>query len=86
MVEFSIRLHQKQRLAYIPQELAKMLGANIKASANCVAVLMYPEGTKPEDVLRSLDIIAMDLKQKIDLQKRRASANPHLSERDEIER
>jgi hypothetical protein len=72
MVEFLIKLHQKQRLAYIPQELAKLLGPSIKASANCVAVLLYPEDAKPEDVLRSLRIITLDLEQKVDLQKRRA--------------
>lgn len=74
MVEFNIKMNQKQHLAYIPQELAKLLGTNIKASANCIAVLMYPEGAKPEDILRSLEIIKLDLEHKIELRKREVDA------------
>jgi len=70
LVEFELKLHPKQRLVYLPKELANLLGRNIRASANCVAVLMYPENIELKDILKSIEIIQLDLKHKISLEGR----------------
>jgi len=75
MVEFKIRLNEKTRSAYIPKELANLLGNDITAIGNRTAVLFYPEGTRIEDILRSLEIITDDLKHAKDLQEKETSSN-----------
>jgi hypothetical protein len=61
MVEFRVRIHPRQKLAYIPRELAEILGQRVKAVPNRGAVLFYPESADPKIVLESLDIIKRDL-------------------------
>jgi len=61
MVEFDIKIHPQQRIAYIPKELYAVLSSHSKAVANRTAVLLFPEGTSRENVLKSLDIIKADL-------------------------
>jgi len=73
LVEFELKLHPKQRLVYLPKELAILLSRNIRASANCVAVLLYPENIELKDVLKSLEIIQLDLKHKVALQDKGAT-------------
>lgn len=71
MVEFKLKINPKQSLAYIPREISKVLGREVEAVANRVAVLMYPKDMDTLDVLKSLEIIQMDLQHKIELEKRR---------------
>lgn len=69
MVEFEIKIHPKQRLAYIPKELYAILSSHSKAVANRTAVLLFPEGISKENVLKSLLIIKDDLEHGIELEK-----------------
>lgn len=66
MVEFDIKIHPKQRLAYIPRQLAKALGTEVVAVPNLSGAYMYPKGTDPKDALRSLDTIRSHLQQKVE--------------------
>jgi len=61
MVEFKIKVHPEQHLAYIPKELFVMLGSNVKAIGDQAAVVFFPENMRTEDVLQSLKIIMADL-------------------------
>ena len=69
MVEFNIKVHKQQRLAYIPKEITEGLGFEFKAVANRVALLLWPKNAKIEDVLKSLRLIESDLKHAQELQK-----------------
>ena len=61
MVEFRIRIHPKQRLAYIPHELAEMLGPEVRAVPDRGGVFLYSRDADPRVVLESLEIIRRDL-------------------------
>ncbi len=61
MVEFDIKIHPEQRLAYIPKEIFEILSSHVKAIPNRAAVLIFSEDVSTDDVLKSLDIIKADL-------------------------
>jgi len=71
MVEFEIKIHPEQRVAYIPKEIANVLGIRVKAVPNISSVLFYPEGTDPGDVLRSIDTIRSHIQQRVELEKKK---------------
>ncbi|MCL1977405.1 MAG: hypothetical protein FWG55_04790 [Candidatus Bathyarchaeota archaeon] len=60
-MEFEIKIHEKQHLAYIPKVLYKILGTNVKAVPNRAAILLFSEKTTMDEALTSLDIIKADL-------------------------
>lgn len=62
MVEFEIKIHEKQRLAYIPKEIVKALGTRLKAKPDRYALVIYPEDADPILVIKSLEILLEDLK------------------------
>jgi len=68
MVEFKIRIHPEQHLAYIPKEIAETLGRQVKAVPNRTAVLLYPENISIKQVIKSTRIILQDLEHAIDLE------------------
>jgi hypothetical protein len=61
MVEFKIKIHPEQRLAYIPRQLVETLGFRLKAVPDTTAVLLFPENADPQDVIESLQIIKAEL-------------------------
>ena len=69
MVEFRIRINPEQRLAYIPKEIVNAIGCNLKATPNRTAVLLYPENSTFENIIKSLDIIKQDIQHGADLLK-----------------
>jgi len=71
MVEFKIKIHPKQRLAYFPRQLVKELGVRLKALPNSRAMVLYPEDAPPTEVLASLEVIKADLKLRAKRMKRR---------------
>jgi len=62
MVEFEIKVHPRQKLAYIPKEIVDSLGFVWKANPNTKAMVVYPKDTPLIQVLKSLEIILADLK------------------------
>lgn len=62
MVEFSIKVHPKQRQAYIPKEVVEALGLRLKAKPNRYAMVVYPENVDKELVIKSLEVLLADLK------------------------
>jgi hypothetical protein len=75
MVEFKIKIHPEQRLAYIPRQLVEILGFRLKAVPNSVAVLLFPENADPQDVIKSLQIIKTELLHTLMLKQKGAANN-----------
>jgi len=67
MSEYKVTTYEKQNLVYVPKPLIKLLGKKVKAYANCVTVLMFPESSTLDSVLESLKIIESHLRLKIKL-------------------
>jgi len=61
MVQFKIKINEKQKLAYIPKEIVEALGFRLVAVPNAKALLLYPEGEKFRRVIESVKIILRDL-------------------------
>lgn len=49
---------------YFPKNVRKILGARMTLLPNSHAVIIYPENTNPETVIKSLRIIIQDLELK----------------------
>ena len=62
MVEFNIKVHPQQRLAYIPKEIVRALGFRLKAKPDRYALILYPENCDLNLVIRSVEILLEDLK------------------------
>lgn len=62
MVEFRIKVHPKQRQAYIPKEIVEALGLNLRAKADRYTVILYPKDIDPALVIRSLEVLLDDLR------------------------
>jgi len=75
MVEFKVKIHPEQRLAYIPRQLVEILGFRLKAVPNSVAVLLFPENADPQDVIKSLQIIKTELLHNLMLREKGAANN-----------
>lgn len=75
MVEFKIKIHPEQRLAYIPRQLVETLGFRLKAVPDSIAVLLFPENADPQDVIKSLQIIKTELLHTLALKQKGAGNN-----------
>jgi hypothetical protein len=78
MVEFKIKIHQEQKLAYMPKWLTDNLGYELKAIPDSVAVLMFSKSATLEDVLGSLEVIKTELKHAKNLKEKGAVKNAIL--------
>ena len=72
MVEFELKIHEKQGTMYIPKEIRKALGTEIKALPNRAAVLLYPKKMSIKDVVKSIIIIKDDLELGVELEGKEA--------------
>ena len=61
MVEFRIKVNPTARTAYLPKEVFNVLGASATAVTSREVVILFPQNTQLEDVLKSLQIVAEDL-------------------------
>jgi len=68
LVEFKIKINAQQRLAYIPKEIIEAMGLEYKLVGNRAALVMYPEKTSLEDVVKSLEILLADFHHAIEMQ------------------
>ena len=69
MVKFQIKVHPKQRLAYIPKEIVEALGTKLEAIPNLQGIFLYPQGLPLEQVLNSMKAIYDHFKQQAQLEK-----------------
>lgn len=70
MVEFKIKIHPEQGIAYIPKEIREATGTELKAVPNRTAVLLFPKNVPVKDVAKSLTIIKQDLEHSAELEAR----------------
>jgi hypothetical protein len=77
MVEFDVKVHPQQHLAYIPRQVVKALGTKLKMLPNSKAAVIYSEGTDLKDVLLSIEIITADLKHRIKMNQHEEEAAVH---------
>jgi len=70
MVEFELKIHEKQGTAYIPKEIREALGTELTAVPNRAAVLLYPKHMPIEDIVKSLALIKEDLEHGVALEKK----------------
>jgi hypothetical protein len=75
MVEFKIKVHHEQKLAYMPKWLTDNLGYDLRAIPDNLAVLMFPQDADPQDVVSSLDIIRAELLHSMSLKQKGAVNN-----------
>lgn len=68
MVELQTKFHKSGHI-YIPKELREAFGREMKIIANAVAALFFPAEMSYENVLRSLEVIKLDLEHRQSLQK-----------------
>jgi len=68
MVEFKIKIHPKQRLAYIPKEIVEALGFRLKAIPNLRGIFMCPENLSSEQALKSMETICNHFRQELEIQ------------------
>jgi len=78
MVELKTKM-TKSGVFYVPKEIRECFGRNIKIIPNATAVVMFPDETRYEDVLASLEIIKADVRQRISLRdwKNKSGDNKH---------
>lgn len=66
MVEFDLKINEKQGSAYFPKEIRKEFGLRLKIFPNSCAGIIYPEDVDPQDVLKSIDGLRKEFKRKIE--------------------
>jgi len=74
MVELKTKI-TKTGVLYIPKEIREAFTRNLKIIPNAIAALFFPADADYQDVLKSLEIIAADLRHRIEMQEREASAS-----------
>jgi hypothetical protein len=61
-MEFVIKIDGKQHLAYIRKEIVEAFGLRLKFQPNSKAAIVYSEGVKASDVIKSVEILLADLR------------------------
>jgi len=71
MVKFKASINPCGQI-YLASEIRAELGTReLEVIGNCRAIVLYPRGTKPSEVLRSLKVVIEDLKHRKQLQEER---------------
>ena len=67
MVKFEASVNSQGKV-YLPSEIRRQLGAQVEILGNAKAIVIFPKGTSAEHVLRSLDVVRLDLKHRVQLE------------------
>lgn len=68
MVKFTVKSNPQGQY-YFPKEVRAELGAELDLICNTRAAVVFSKDTPLEVILRSMEIIAQDLRQRIEFQK-----------------
>ena len=63
--EIELKIHKKQGVVYFPKRLRKQFGLNPVILPNDAAAIMYSAETKPEDIIRSLEVLIQHLELRV---------------------
>lgn len=66
MVEFELKVNEKQNTIYVPKWMREAWGHNLKIRPNLISGILYPSNVPLEDVLKSLKVITLDLEHDIE--------------------
>jgi hypothetical protein len=66
VVEFKVKVHRKQRQAYIPKAVVEDLGHELRLLPDKNAAVIYPEGKSLAKVLESVRLLLRDLELRAD--------------------
>lgn len=69
MVKFSVKSNPQGQY-YFPKEVRAELGSELDMICNARAAIVFSKDTPLELILQSMDLIAQDLKQRIEMQKK----------------
>jgi len=70
MVEFSLKVNEKQGIAYLPKEIRDAFGLRLKLLPDAEAAAIYREGSDPARVIRSLEHIIENLRLLVETNKK----------------
>jgi len=73
-MEFELKTGPQGHI-YFPKSIRKVLGDKMKLLPNSDAAVIFPEGTEPEDVIASLEVIISDLKLRVNKKRRKTGSN-----------
>lgn len=74
MVEFDLKVNEKQGTVYLAKEIRAALGTELKAVPNLQGIFVYPKGLTPEQALSSIKAIYEHIKQEVNLEKKKESS------------
>lgn len=61
-MEFIIKIDEKQHTGYFKKEIVEAFGLRLKFQPNSKAAIVYSEGVKASDVIKSVEILLADLR------------------------
>jgi len=68
MVKFEASINSQGKV-YLASEIRQELDTKeLEILGNARAIVVYPKGTRPNDVLRSLEVVRLDLLHRADLE------------------
>lgn len=70
MVEFNLKVNEKQGTIYLPKWMREAWGYNLKIRPGLISGAVYPSGASREDVIRSLKHILLELKREDEMKKK----------------
>lgn len=62
MVEFELKVHPKQKVTWLPRQIVKAWGFELKLLPNNNAGILYPTGIEYDAVIKSVEILLQDLR------------------------
>jgi hypothetical protein len=65
-MQFVIKIDEKQHIAYIRKEIVEAFGLRLKFQPNTKAAIVYSEGIKASEVVKSVEILLADLRLRAD--------------------
>ena len=71
MVRFKVKANPVGQF-YFPKEIREELGENLELIANAKTAVIFPEGVPLDVVLKSLEVIRLDLKNRLEMEKQKS--------------
>ena len=70
MVEFDLKVNEKQGTIYLPKWMREAWGYDLKIRPDLISGIMYPAGVPLEDLVKSLKGAIQEIEHEVDMMKR----------------
>ena len=70
MVEFDLKVNDKQGTIYLPKWMREAWGYDLKIRPDLISGVMYPSGVPLEDLVKSLKSTIQELEHEVDMTRR----------------